>query len=279
MLLVAALSLLIMRGPQSDPYGIRHIYRTDPDGMVWEPEWEDTDNVWFDDPWVEIGSGQADYRVEDDVLSISGAISRIYVRDPDKQQQWNNVEITVYVQRIADGGVPYSGAVTAAHTNHLDPEVAPCDSRGLLARLRFDGTADFGKETHHPTTIATDPVQVFPDGLPYNQWIGYKHIVQDVPGGTHQELWIDLTEGKDGGDWKLIASHDDFFGDGFGEEACAPGVDPTLPLTGGSRPGSESDLPNLTVLFRADDIGFEGLRYRAMSVRSIIPSVSREVGV
>ena len=84
------------------------------------------------------------------------------------------MEITVYARRTNDSGVPYSGIVTAARTNHgmsADIEDAPCDSRGVTARLRFDGTADFGKETKHPTTIAADSVKVFPDGLPYHEWI------------------------------------------------------------------------------------------------------------
>ena len=258
-----------------DIFGIDNLYPSARGGMSWHAEWSGDEYVWSDDPWVALGSKDVRYRTDGGVLSVSGATSRLYVRDPEGAQQWGDVEVTIYARRIDDAGVPYSGIVTEVRTNHgmtASLEDAPCDTRALSARLRFDGTADFGKETKHPTTIATDPVLVFPDGLPYNTWIGYKHVVYDIDGGTgtHQELWMDLTGGEGGGEWKMVTSHEDRVGDGFGEVACAPGIDPALPLVKGPRPGSESGLPNLSVLFRADNIGPGGLQYRAASVREIV---------
>jgi len=269
----------VLPKPESpyDTFGVSKVYGSAKDGMSWEANWTGGEYAWSEDPWVEIGSHDIRYRTNDGILTISGETSRIYVREPNKKRQWTDVEVTVYAKRVADAGVPYSGIVAAVRTNHgvtSDLESAPCDSRGLTARLRFDGGADFGKETSHPTTVATKPVPVFDGGMPYNEWIGYKHVVYDITdiagvAGTRQELWMDLTGGKNGGVWRMLASHDDFPYSGFGQVACAPGVSPSLAYVNGVRAGSESGLPSISVLFRADSLGENGLQYKWASVREI----------
>lgn len=285
--LIAVSSLRDSTPPESpsDTFGVDKLYLSPKDGMKWEANWSGGEYAWSEDSWVELGSRDVRYRTANGVLTISGATSRLYVREPSKQRQWTDVEVTVYAKRIADDGVPYSGIVSAVRTNHGvtgDLENALCDSRGLTARLRFDGGADFGKETSHPTTIATKPVTVFPGGLPYGEWIGYKHVVYDIKdtagvAGTRQELWMDLTGGANGGAWTLVATHDDFPYSGFGQVACAPGIDPSLAYTNGPRAGSESGLPSLSVLFRADDLGENGLQYKWASVREIDHTKSQEM--
>jgi hypothetical protein len=252
---------------RTDAFSITNLYRSDPTGQRWAADWT---REWSNDPWVERGSNNVRYRTENGVLTVTGPTSRLYVRNPDMKTQWGNVEVTVYGYRVADENIGYSGIVTSARTNHgvSDPlESAPCDSRAIAARMRFDGSIDFGKETSHPTWEAVPAGILFPGGLPYNKWIGYKHVVYDIPGGTRQELWVDLTEGRNGGTWRKVATHDDT--GQVGEVACAPDVDPALPLTLGKRDGSESGLPNLSVLLRAD--GVDDLRYKWFSVRDIIP--------
>lgn len=261
----------------TDAFGVRKLYSSAKDGMKWEADWTGGELSWSEDPWVEIGSRDVRYRNDNGVLTISGATSRLYVREPNKKRQWTDVEVTVYAKRIADDGVPYSGIVSAVRTNHGvtdDLENASCDSRGLTARLRFDGGADFGKETSHPTTIATKPITVFPGGLPHDEWIGYKHVVYDIKDatgvtGTRQELWMDRTDGANGGAWTLVATHDDFPYSDFGDVSCASGVDPTIAYVNGPREGSESGLPSISVLLRADALGANGLQYKWASVREI----------
>ena len=272
-LVVSALLAFGPSGDGHDQFGVEELYPSAEDGMSWAAKWEQGEVL--DDPWLQQGSGDISYTEDAGVLSISGRVSRLYIREPAKQRQWRDVEVTVYAKRIADNGVPYSGIVSAVRINHgvTGPlEDNPCDSRGLTARLRFDGNADFGKETSHPTTIATDPVEVFPGGLPRDRWIGYKHVVYDIASGTgtHQELWMDLNEGRNGGNWQLVASHDDLVYSDFGEIPCTPGIDPGIPYVNGPRAGSESGLPSIAVLLRADELQENGLQYKWASVREII---------
>jgi hypothetical protein len=110
--------------------------------------------------------------------------------------------------------------------------------------------------------------------MPYNTWIGYKYVVYDLPDGNVKlELYMDLTDGLNGGDWKKVNELIDT-GSNFGVDGTAakPGLDPALRLTNSnSRLGSESGKPNATVYFRTDDVGTNGLVYKNMSVRSIQP--------
>jgi hypothetical protein len=260
----------------SDAFGISNLAPTRPGGTIWTSHWSGSrsfDGVDPEDPWFDADHGSATYRVEGGRLLVSGNIPRMYVHDPADSRQWRDVEATMYFERVADTNIPYAGMTIVARSNHLDTESGKfeCDTRGYGARMRYDGHVDFEKETAYPINEAVANKSYWAGDLPKDRWIGVKFLVYDEKDGVHLELWVDLTNGRNGGTWKRVDSVVD---DGhlFGSEACAKGIDPAMELTNDPvRAGSESGKPNLTVYFRSDGVGRDGLVYKWGSIREILP--------
>jgi len=260
-----------------DRFGIDFLHRTKPNGTYWVSSWDKSDRQFDgvdpDDPWFDADHGSAHYTVRNGQLEISGDVPRMYVHDPTLKRQWTDVEITMYFKRVADDSIPFAGMTAVARANHLktnDGTDDPCDTRGYGGRFRYDGHADFEKETRHPRNDSVMNEKIFPNGMPTNEWIGFKYLVFDREDGVHLELWRDLTDSKNGGDWQRVNTYIDDGHRGFGNVACAPGVDPAMALTNASnRLGSESGKPNASVYFRSDGIDTNGLVYKWGSVREI----------
>ncbi len=280
--------------------GIREVYATAAGSKTWYSTWDNGINRAFVravdpiDPWFDAAHGSASFLVDADsgVFKISGNVPRMYIHHPEfvmgsssltvanaHAKQWRDVEVTVYGMRVADSNIAWGGINGVARANHGmtgSETVHLCDTRGIGARFRYNGRLDYEKETRHPTTYAinTTTTTLWPSGtaMPFNVWIGFKYAVYDLPNGNVKvESYMDMTNGAAGGTWVLVNQFEDNGANWGGTTACAAGINPQERLTNGAgRPGSESGLPNVSVYFRSDGIGTNGLLYKKMSVREII---------
>lgn len=280
MLVVFIFEISFFEQKEIDEFGIKKIYSTS--GREWFSKWNNGHpRSWtslYDDPYdqefITQYKGTGSWKTDGNgTLQISGEGPRMYVVDTLQLKSWHNVEITVYGKRVSDSGTPWGGIMSYARTNHMIDNNS-CDTRGYGGRFKYNGEIDFEKEiSHNKVYSQTESKNFWKSNLPRNIWIGYKFIVYDLSNNSVKlELWLDTTDGLNGGYWTKINEFIDN-GTNFGsEESCKTNVSSYIPLSNNdSRIGSESRRANLAVYFRSDDVGIDGLLYKKASVREILP--------
>jgi hypothetical protein len=271
--------------PLVDKFGIKQLYPSAQNGMIWSSTWNNghartfTNAIDPDDKWFDTDHGEGTYTIDGKgKLSATGDYVRMYVHDPALTREWSeNLEITTYVTRVKETQrVSYSGLQIFARTNHgtnADETVNLCDDRGYGAKVTLDGRFEFEKETRHDGKNGYSSVGTYSpwSSLPVNQAVGIKYIIYNVPNVTNKvkvELYRDLTGGLNGGDWKKMTEYtDDGTSWGKGADACKSGINPAMQLIRSlTLASSESKKPELTVYFRHE---YGTMTYEKTSIREI----------
>ena len=250
-----------------DVFGIRMLYPTRVGTRLWtSAHWTDreyviTERLDGNDPQRLSGKrGSGTLSVANGVLTMAGTQPRIYIA-PYDGAPWRDVELTVYYQRVLDDATAFAGMVAGVRsgTNGHTTET-PCDAHTYYARMRHDGAFDFAKELKHPAAAARAGVQGWSDApLPRNRWIGWKYVSHNVGDAVKLEVYRDLTEGKDGGQWIKINETTD-----SGGWVAATDCPAHRPIAGRS---DMRVLEGATVLIR--NTGVTDARYRWVTLREV----------
>jgi hypothetical protein len=280
---------------ETDAFGIVQIYPSNPDRVKgdWTSAWERSDSATLTksyeaDPRDEMAVMRGARSIAipgDGTCEFQGLAPRLYI---ESQYDWDNVEFTVYGKYVTVGTPQaFSGLTLAARNNHGDYDDG-CSAPGYYARMYLDsGKVAFQKEYYHDETsiIYTSPNEVsfFDDdaegggGLPLDRWIGLKFVVYTLAGDDDDddddqqrevklELYIDLEEGVNGGNWQL--AH---------ETVDAPGVwfkspeTNTIPDRCDTQDGDTVMGSRKYCFLRSDGSNETLVVWRQASVRSIAP--------
>jgi len=249
-----------------DRFGIVHIYPTAE--RVFESHWDqggsrtihgqDRDNV---DPDLRVAGRNPELVIHGDgTATLQGndkserANPRVYVYPEDRSVLWLNTEVTVYMQRLFEvRELSHAGLHIYTRSEHQDSTAEPEKGQSYAGRFTYDARVQFTKEIVHGDAYENGDSKSFDwntsDGtMPFNTWIGAKMVTYDLPNGDVKlELYMDLTDGADGGTW---IQTNEFIDDGTWE-------------------GRIFQDPSTSVFLRADGMG--AVKYKNFSVREIIP--------
>lgn len=193
---------------------------------------------------------------------------RFHLNNPSKYF-FNSVECTFYYMRIADDNTNWGGAIVGVRSGPNGHSISSeyCDAHTYYQRIRHDGNIDFEKELKHPDSSVRDSKNIWGGKrLPFNQWIGYKSITRTcgTPAGVRMELYIDLTDGVNGGTWTKL-----------GEVRDTGGWAPPQSGTKCSYPADYIPIPGGGVIVLRNT-GVTNCLYKWMTVREISASIFKK---
>ena len=140
------------------------------------------------------------------ICELYGTTPRLYINDSTHVLRWLNVEMTVYffiVKKLAAGGA-YVACRLAGRSNHQNEYNCSASGTGYGAETKnSDGTNQIRRENGHPAY--SDNKVSNTKGVEAGKWIGKKLIVKTQPDGSVLVQHLrDLTDGANGGDWKIL---------------------------------------------------------------------------
>ena len=275
-----------------DGFGLQQLYPNATGGLAWDSQhWNNGNPRSFtyqdwdpDDPtgWSRHSGSQCITIDGNEVMSFNkdcgGSIHpRLYLDPVTKDgKKFKNVEITGYHMRVADADLSYGGFTFGARGGPYghNPSGDHCLATTYCGRIGNDGKTVVYKELVHATGTTKSVKTIFSEGFPYNQWVGMKFIVYNLDdGGVKLELYLDQTEGENGGTWELI---NEFVDDG----TWSGGQDEELSecMAGGLFPDGEFHViseGNGVVFTRDTDVD-EG-RYKWFTVREIAATFENQL--
>ncbi|WP_108067169.1 hypothetical protein [Vitiosangium sp. GDMCC 1.1324] len=261
-----------------DDFGTRNLYPSEPQGRKWAARWNEHPRTLkalqvdpYDPEFQMRGSQHTLEILGDGTARSSGEIIRFYIGTPDKT--WLNTELTMYAMRVSEtswdpgsSGFEFQTRTGDGHLEKFESNPAGldrrCDGHAYSYALRFDGRAVLEKELKHP--VYTNQVTALPwkgQPLPRGTWVGIKVITYDLPGGqVKQELWLDLTDGANGGTWEKVHEHID---------AGGWSIPPEVAATCRIAPDQRITTPEPFIILRNQDIREQW--YKKVTIREIQP--------
>ncbi len=261
-----------------DTFGTRKLHPTAPGGRTWAARWGAPSRTLREaqqDPYdPELQTRGANLTVTipgDGRARLSGETVRIYLGAPDRT--WLNTELTVYAMRVSEWhdaptstGFEFQFRTGDGHQSERETTGGGLDRHCLGhaygASLRFDGRVILEKELKHPHySPQVDRRHWGEQGPPRNTWLGLKVLVYNLPGGrVAQEIWLDLTDGRDGGTWRKVHEHVD---------AGGWSINPRVAATCGIPADHRITTPQPFIILRNDKVREQWLK--KLTVREITP--------
>ena len=261
-----------------DVFGIKKIYKSKDGGPEWDARhWVGCTRTIKsgqrdpEDPTqCSENRGNVDWTIDGDGLLIfngtkSSGITepRFHLNRPEKYF-FRDVECTFYMMRIEDNNTNWGGAIVGVRSgpNGHSSSSEYCDAHTYYNRMRFDGKMDFEKELKHPDSSVKLSEYMWPNNsrFPYNKWVGYKSVVRNAGNGVKLQLFLDTTEGANGGTWVKLGEIGDVSGWAPPQVAPAcPYPSDFVPLEGGG-----------VIVLR--NTGVTNCMYKWFSVREITSS-------
>ena len=209
-----------------DKFGIKQLYNTKLGGRTWFSKWDnglirkwgskgtDKRNPDPNDPECDlhckteergiVTTASVDGNGE---CVLYGTTPRLYINDPLMVRKWFNIEMTCYfqvVKKLPEGGA-YVGLRLAGRSNHQNEYNCSASGTGYSFEAKAsNGYNQLKKELVHPAYA--DNIVSSTKGVKLGTWYGHKLIIGKLNSDNHVLVrgYRDITEGKDGGDWKLL---------------------------------------------------------------------------